>query len=226
MRPINELINTEESSFPLIQKAVSDSKLANRILPVQKEAGEKALYNIQVTSRSPLGSITLHTGGILVDHGWLRILGGGYDRLIDIASLNGLQDANDDSETGGAFTIAYDVTGGLFALNGGALKGNLWEVCYFGADTLDWQQTGLSYSDFIQFALSNGGLKDFYSSLRWYGWEEEVENLYLDQTFTFMPPLWTVEGKDVNRSYHAPVPFKESLLEMDNFIDFSNRYES
>lgn len=225
MRPIDELINMEESALPLVQKVVNDSKLVNRVLPVQKESGKKALYNIQVTSRSPMGAVTLYTGGILVDHGWLRILGSGYEKLVDIATCNDLSNSDEDTGIPESFTIAYDITGGMFALNGGALGSNLGEVYYFGLDSLEWQETGLSYSNFLEFAFSEKGLDKFYSTLRWYGWEEEVENLPLDQVFSFYPYLWTQEGQDVNQNFHSPVPLKELLAEVSDFINFSKRHE-
>jgi hypothetical protein len=51
------------------------------VLKVDRAAGERALVGLQVTSQSPLGAIALETGGLLVDHGWIRVLGGGSPRL-------------------------------------------------------------------------------------------------------------------------------------------------
>mgnify|MGYP006138941707 CR=1 FL=1 len=39
------------------------------------------LHRLQVTRRSTLGGLAADTGGLLVDHGWLRHLGGGSARL-------------------------------------------------------------------------------------------------------------------------------------------------
>jgi len=40
---------------------------------------KSALVAVQVTTRSPMGAIIYETGGILVDHGWIRILGSGCE---------------------------------------------------------------------------------------------------------------------------------------------------
>lgn len=45
-------------------------------------SGETALLATQVTTRSPMGAVVYHTGGILVDHGWIRILGAGECKLM------------------------------------------------------------------------------------------------------------------------------------------------
>uniref|UniRef100_UPI00406CCA9C DUF2625 family protein n=1 Tax=Mucilaginibacter sp. CSA2-8R TaxID=3141542 RepID=UPI00406CCA9C len=40
----------------------------------------ETLYNLQLTTRSPMGAITYFTGGILIENGWIRILGSGSER--------------------------------------------------------------------------------------------------------------------------------------------------
>ncbi|GAB2667173.1 hypothetical protein GCM10027036_20940 [Flavihumibacter cheonanensis] len=42
--------------------------------------GKDALYETQVTTRSPKRAINYSTGGILIDHGWIRILSSGDTR--------------------------------------------------------------------------------------------------------------------------------------------------
>ncbi len=51
------------------------------VLPPVEANRKSALVAIQVTTRSPMGAIIYETGGILVDHGWIRILGSGCQRL-------------------------------------------------------------------------------------------------------------------------------------------------
>ncbi|WP_415004786.1 DUF2625 family protein [Aeromicrobium sp.] len=46
----------------------------------------------QVTTGSTLGALAYNCAGLLIDHGWLRILAGGTDRLVSRASANGLGD--------------------------------------------------------------------------------------------------------------------------------------
>lgn len=47
------------------------------ILPRDPAAAEAELVKTQVTTRSVMGAVVYETGGILIDRGWLRILGSG-----------------------------------------------------------------------------------------------------------------------------------------------------
>src|SRR5437762_7116704 len=140
--------------------------------------GISCLYRLQVTARSPLGALALNSGGLLVDHGWLRFLGGGHDGLPDLATANGL-DAEPPAGPPGLLEIGRDILGGRFAINGGALPGDMGKVCYFGPDTLRWEPLSLGHGDLIQWAIT-GGATAFYSELRWPGWEEEASAVPLD----------------------------------------------
>jgi hypothetical protein len=68
-----------------------------------------------------MGAVIYHTGGILVDNGWIRILGSGSKKLPRILRheqgkiLCGLW------RIPAYVLIADDAAGGFFAINGGAL---------------------------------------------------------------------------------------------------------
>ena len=49
-----------------------------------EEKAEFALYKTQVTTRSPMGAIIYETMNILIDNGWIRILGSGNEKIIGI----------------------------------------------------------------------------------------------------------------------------------------------
>lgn len=69
-----------------------------------------------------MGAIVYETGGLLIDHGWLRILGSGHARLPrSIASWNQGRTIFGDVDPPGYLLVADDVVGGLFAINGGQL---------------------------------------------------------------------------------------------------------
>jgi hypothetical protein len=91
------------------------------VLPVKRQMGMKVLFRLQVTARSPLGALALNCGGVVVDHGWLRLLGGGHGALADLASANRLDDPDQASAPSERLTVAYDVLGGEFAVDGGGL---------------------------------------------------------------------------------------------------------
>ncbi|HKA91156.1 MAG TPA: DUF2625 family protein [Haliangiales bacterium] len=159
------------------------------ILPVARADGERTLYGLQVTTRSPMGAIALESGGILVDRGWLRILGGGCERMTwSLASWNGLEGKPRDQPLA-LLVVGYDVVGGFFAINGGGLPGPPGNVHYFAPDRLDWEDMGIGYSSFIQWAFA-GDLERFYGAQRWKAWQKDVAALRGDEGFSFFPPLW------------------------------------
>lgn len=81
MRPIEELINENDSGWPFVKEWIKSAKNKVEILSVDKQKAIDALYKTQITTRSPMGSIVFETGGILVDNGWIRILGSGSEKL-------------------------------------------------------------------------------------------------------------------------------------------------
>src|SRR3954465_6506482 len=116
-----------------------------RVLPAPAEDRGRCLLRLQVTTRSPLGALAWETGGLLLDHGWLRILGGGTDVLPDLASASGLDGGAARAPAPGLaggpppfLVVAQDVLGGIFAVNGGGLPTEPGEVAYFPPDTLAW----------------------------------------------------------------------------------------
>lgn len=81
-----------------------------------------------------LSSVATQLGAVLVDGGWVRVLGGGADgQRADLASWNGLGDSPVLPRTHDLFCVAFDVLGGLFAIDGGAEPG---AMRYFAPDTL------------------------------------------------------------------------------------------
>jgi hypothetical protein len=187
MRPLAELIDTTDPAMPLVLEWV-----AKAIRPVEilssSSAREEALVQTQVTTRSPMGAIIYETGGILIDGGWLRVLGSGSARL-----TRTLPGWNQDRGEG-FLLVADDAIGGCFAINGGALGPKIKCIHYFAPDTLGWEPLDIGYSDFIQWVCM-GKLDQFYEWIRWKGWEADIANLHGDRCFSFYPPLFTKEGK-------------------------------
>jgi hypothetical protein len=76
------------------------------VLPADPKKGEQALLAIQVTTRSPMGAIAYGSGGLLVDHGWIRVLGGGHARLPrDIGSWNFPKNVDQPQRLPGAMLV-------------------------------------------------------------------------------------------------------------------------
>lgn len=180
------------------------------VLPVGGSNGRKVLYRLQVTARSTLGAIALNCGGLILEHGWLRILGAGAPGLEDLATANQLDNPQAASQAPGHLVIAYDILGGVFAINHHDIAAPVGEVCYWGPDTLDWSPLGLAHTAFIQWVLS-GGSSDFYADLRWPGWETEVSSTPLQNGISVYPFLWTEQGRNIAYSSRKAVPFTEIL---------------
>ena len=81
MRPLDQLINNIDPGWKLVQEWISKARNKVEILPCDTAKAKDALYKTQVTTRSPMGAIVYSTGGLLIDGGWIRILGSGSTRL-------------------------------------------------------------------------------------------------------------------------------------------------
>ena len=155
-----------------------------------------------------MGAVTYETGGLLLDHGWLRFLGSGHPRLTrSMVDWNRGRTWQDLASPPAILLVADDVLGGLFAVNGGALPGSPGHVHYFAPDTLGWESLEVGYTDFLAWALS-GDLDTFYADYRWEGWEAEVAALSGDQGLSVYPFLFA-EGPPIDQRSRKPVPMAE-----------------
>jgi hypothetical protein len=166
------------------------------VLPVDADHARRCLATLEVTTRSWLGAVVANSGGLLIDHGWLRVLGSGHGGLPDV--LAGADPVS------GWLLVAHDILGGQFA----------WirahpdappTVHYFGPDDLAWQDLRNGYADWLHAMLS-GATTRFYETLRWPGWPAEVAAVPLDHGIHTFPPPSTVEGKDLSRVSRRAVP--------------------
>ncbi|MEK2604544.1 DUF2625 family protein [Burkholderia arboris] len=195
MRPLEELVDERESALPSLLEWAAAAGHRCEILPPSDRNGE-ILSALQVTTRSPLGTIAYSTGGVLVDGGYLRLLGSGHHKMRrDIVGWN-------DGRSSGFLLVADDAVGGFFALNGGALGEDTGSVYYFAPDTRGWEPLEIGYGDFVRWSLGDR-LHDFYASMRWPGWQADVQGLTTDQCFSFYPFLWTKEGSVEHSSRRA-----------------------
>jgi Protein of unknown function DUF2625 len=206
-RDLDELLNVPDPAWPWLSGLIANARADVVRCPGSTEAGAATLVRLQVSAASTLGALVLHCGGLLIDRGWLRMLGSGCTGLPDLATANGLHDPESASAPG-VLTVAYDVLGGRFAINGGDLPAATGEVVYWGPDTLDWTPIGGGHSAFVPWALG-GGLADFYQHLRWPGWQDEVSTLTPDFGIAVYPPLFSVEGRDPSQSHRRVVPIEE-----------------
>nr|WP_315821874.1 DUF2625 family protein [Paraflavitalea speifideiaquila] len=114
MRPLEELINTAESAWPLIQQGIDSATNKVEVLRADSIKAKDALYKAQVTTHSPMGAVLYHTGGLLIDNGWIRILGSGHARLTrSLPEWNKGKSFQAYGEAPGYWLIADDVLGGF-----------------------------------------------------------------------------------------------------------------
>lgn len=209
MRPVEELINTKEPGWILVKEWIDSATNKIEILPCDKEKARDALYKTQVTTRSPMGSLIYSTGGLLIDNGWIRILGSGSTRLNrSLPDWNKGKTFAEFGQHSPFLLIADDAVGGFFALNGGGLGNDLGSVYYLAPDNLKWQDLEMTYTDFLWFCFT-GDLNEFYTGLRWTNWTQEVNKLDGNKAYSFYPFLWSPEGKDINKDSRRPVPVEE-----------------
>lgn len=206
-RSYAELLS-DDPAWPEVIKSAAAAANGVVVLPFASDAQRRAcLEAIQVTTRSTLGALAHECGGILVDHGFVRVLGSGCERLPrQLAGWNSVVGVSLDDY----IIVADDVLGGIFAIDGsrGVLGKQPGRVHYFAPDSLEWEDTELGFSDFVAWTFS-GELDEFYESMRWPGWEQEIAGLPGDRTLSVVPPLWATGRSTLAKRERRPVPAKE-----------------
>jgi hypothetical protein len=204
MRPYRELVS-DDPAWPEIAALAAKRPAHVTVLPRDPLAAKTCLEALQVTTRSSLGALAHETGGVLIDHAWLRMLGSGHPNLQrTLAGWN----AELGIPLAQFVIVADDVVGGVFAINGGALGPERGNVFYFAPETLRWHDLKLGHTAWIHWALTTD-LATFYEGLRWPGWKAESERVGGDRAISLYPPPWTVEGKDTSKAHRGTVPVLE-----------------
>jgi Protein of unknown function DUF2625 len=203
MQRIEDLIDVKDPAIELLRVWVRQAEVPCEILS-PSAVREDVLFALQVTTHSTLGALAHETGGVLIDDGWLRLLGSGHSRL-----PRTLSDWNATNHAEGYLLVGDDAVGGFFAINGGALGPETKSVYYWAPDSLDWECLELGFSDFVRTFLTNR-IEAFYECLRWPTWRADTKSLLSDRCFSFSPFLWTKEGS-VEKSHRATVPVSEAF---------------
>lgn len=189
MKALKDLINKEGFGWEVVQKLMEDSKNTFEILPRLSRRADEELLRLQISTKSPIGAIVFETGGILIENGWLRILGSGSSKLNrGVMEWNKGKTYTNEGEKGGFLLIADDVLGGYFAINAGELGEEIGKIYYFAPNTMRWESLGCGYADFINWSL-NGDLSLFYQSYRWDNWRIEAATVEGNQVYSFDPGL-------------------------------------
>ncbi|NIL26890.1 DUF2625 domain-containing protein [Yersinia massiliensis] len=209
MRGLIELIDHQRSGWLTVQEYLKEASNNYEVLPCDPILAGSALHQLQVTTFSPLGSLVYETGGILIDNGWLRILGSGHSQLTRTPAS--WTQSVTPGRTFQALLVADDVSGGFFALNGGEFGEDRGGVYYLAPDSLEWENLDMSYSGLLNWAL-HGNLDRFYQSVRWAGWREEISAMCGNKVYSFYPYLWTEPKLPIEQRSRAIVPIDEHWL--------------
>jgi len=188
VKELIELIDNQRSGWLLLKESLKEANNHYEVLPCDPIPAASAIHQLQVTTHSMLGGLVYETGGILIDNGWLRILGSGHPRLT--RTPTSWTQSVTTGRTFKALLVADDVSGGFFALNGGEFGEDIGGVYYLAPDSLEWENLDINYSGLLQWAI-RGNLEQFYQSMRWEGWREETSSMCGDTVYSFYPFLWT-----------------------------------
>jgi hypothetical protein len=164
------------SAWPVVQRAIAEAPYPVVVLPVDRVRAGHSAAALGLGTRSWLGAVVGECGGLLVDHGWLRVLGGGSTapELPDLATANGLPGGYVER-----LVVAYDVLGGLFAVEPTGIG-------YLPSGSAGWEPVGVDYPAWLAGMLS-GGTHDLYRDLRWPGWQREVAAVSVDHGLRLSP---------------------------------------
>ena len=121
MRALEWLIDANEPDQELVEEWLKEAKNSYEILPRDESRAQSELLGLQVAARSPMGALVYSCGGIVVDGGWLRVLGSGCERMRrGIYSFNLGKSFSKAGQMPSYLLVTDDVLGGFFAINGGA----------------------------------------------------------------------------------------------------------
>src|SRR2546422_11683093 len=127
MTKLDALLSSRDPAWPHVRQWLDTSPRSAEILPGDRKRGESNLLHLEASIESALGAVALETGGILLDHGWLRLVGSGSERMPgDFITWNTSREGYQAFD--GGIIIGFDAVGGFFTINVGAFPGELGDI--------------------------------------------------------------------------------------------------
>lgn len=188
-----------------IKEILCKSKSEIIIFEGSIENGKNECEKLNIPNDSVLASVVVNCNGIYINH-WIRILGQGNEKQNGIMYYNTLIN---DSCLDGMFIVANDVVGGIYAINLSRYDIEKNMIWYFAPDTLEWENLGMRYSDFIVWIVQNH-VNQFYESMRWNNWRSDCRNLEFNKGYLIYPFLWAKEC-DIDNADKKIVLFDELM---------------
>lgn len=181
MRSLAELVHPEDAGAEEVRRLLATAVNPVEVIRGDRARGERSLLRVQEDTSTLLGAVAYRLGGLVFDHGWLRVLGSGASR--HPRGLDGWNGPAATPRLPGATLVADDVVGGFFAVARPQHR-----VHYFAPDTLTWDDMEIDYRGLLQWAC-NGDLDAFYIDARWPGWERAIMGVGVEQGIALEPPL-------------------------------------
>ena len=197
--PWTNLVSSDDA-ITLIYSWCRDSPARCVVVVAVPSQGQRVLEHLQVSTRSPMGAVAFHTGGIVIDHGWLRVLGSGSPQVP--RSLDSWNELHGGRRCAEGLLVADDVLGGFFCWFDRTRT-----IHYLAPDTLEWEDLGLGYTDWLHWCFSDRPAV-FYDAMRWQGWQAEVGQLDGTHGLHVWPPLFS-KGSAIGERSRKPVPVDE-----------------
>jgi len=213
-----KLIDSATSAWPGISLLSQRATNKITILPATPANGKRVIVQLQQSTQTALGAVAYYTGGMLIDSGWIRILGSGHRSMKrDLALWN-----KNKSAGKGFLLIADDAIGGFYVLNTGGLGADTGKVYYLSPKGLAYTSLGTDYDGFLQFCFT-GDLDKFYKGLRWKTWRTDLEKLPADNAFVFFPFLWVGDTQGIDKKVRRDIPVEEKYFLLQEEIRRKNK---
>ena len=181
----------------ILQKILGKA-LANVQVSVRQE--KNIVNRLGINSQSILGQMISNFQFIRINQ-YLTILGN--------ESIEEINEFVKSFYPGEKFIVAYDIWGGIFALNNGDFSGDTRNLWYMAPDTLRWENLNSHYSQFVYWACSEK-IDEFYKDFFWTGMKRDTESIGEMQAVLFYPFLWSNECT-VETASKKIVPLKELI---------------
>ncbi len=198
------------------QEILNITEKSNRnikILNSNNFNGKEDCEKLRIPSDSVLFSVLVNSNGIIIDD-WIRIWGQSDSMNAGVLYYN----SKFKDYISGMILVASDVVGGLFAINITRFneKNLIW---YFAPDTLEWECLDMKYNEFITWTFQ-GNIDEFYTTMRWKNWKNDVKGIEINKAFLIYPFLWAKEC-DIETASKKIVAIDE-IIEMN--FEYSQKF--
>jgi hypothetical protein len=200
-----ELLDPDDKGADEVRELLARALNPVEVFRSDRSRGERALLRVEAPTSTPLGAVAYRLGGLVFDHGWVRLLGSGSPRMArDLVSWNGPLAA---PRLGGALLVGDDLVGGFFAVDRGAFGGPLGHVRYRAPGESEWEDLDIDYRGLLDWAC-NGDLDSFYEDARWPGWEVEALGVGVNEALDLDPPLDVPAAERTRKRVHVEAAWR------------------